>query len=76
MPTYVQLFQDADQITLAISTLKWERDQGTINLDGRFKIQIQYKNSKQVQGKGEIRFLLADVQQQLFIKELHYQFDN
>lgn len=76
MPTYVQLFQDADQITLAISTLKWERDQETINLDGRFKIQIQYKNSKQVQGKGEIRFLLVDVQQQLFIKELHYQFDN
>jgi len=75
MPTYVQLFQDADRITLTISILKWKRTQERIALDGRFKIYIQYKSSKQVQGKGEIRFLLADVQQQLFIKKLHYQFD-
>ncbi len=75
MPTYIKLFEDADSISLAVMILKWKQKHEKINIDGRFTIHIRYKNSREVFGKGEISFLLADLKQKLLIKELHYQFD-
>ncbi len=75
LPTYTELFQKAENISLVVSTLKWEQKQKQIFLDGRFNIRISYKNSGIVQGTGEINFLLADNNKQLSIKELTYHFD-
>lgn len=75
MPTYIQLFQDADSISLTVTILKWKQIHQEVIIDGRFTINIEYHNSSKVSGKGEISFLLADLQQQLLIRELRYKFD-
>ncbi len=75
LPTYAELFQQADTVSLSVSILKWKQIDNKIHLDGRFTIHICYKNSNTVQGKGVIRFLLADMQEQFSIQELNYHFD-
>ena len=75
LPTYTELFQTAETISLTVSILKWQQRQTNIFLDGRFTIHITYKNSKKVEGTGEISFLLADKRKQFSIKELTYHFD-
>ncbi len=75
LPTYTELFQEAETISLGVSILKWQQRQHDIFLDGRFTIFITYKNANKVQGAGEISFLLADKRKQFSIKELTYHFD-
>jgi len=75
LPTYTELFQTAETISLTVSILKWQQRQKQIFLDGRFTIHITYKNSNKVEGVGEIGFLLADKRKQFSIKELTYHFD-
>ena len=76
LPTYNDLFQAAESISLVVSVLKWQREQEKIRLDGRFAIQVVYKNSHKVEEMGEITFLLADLDHQFSIKELTYHFDH
>jgi hypothetical protein len=75
LTTYSDLFGKSDSIGLTITVLKWNTTQGDIHLDGRFGIDIRYKDSTQVSGKGRIFFLLSEVNGQLEIQELTYQFD-
>lgn len=75
LPAYTELFQQAETISLAVSMHKWQQKQENISVDGRFTIHITYKNSNKVQGEGDIRFLLADVNMQLSIKDITYHFD-
>lgn len=73
--TYSDLFRKSATILLSVTVLKWSRKQKNIRLDGRFQIQILYKDSTQFSGKGQISFILAEVREQFKIKELTYKFD-
>ena len=76
LPTYSELFQIAETMTLTVTVLKWVNTQNMIKIEGRFKNTIQYKKGGKVKGTGMISFLLLDNDRQFLIKEMTYQFDN
>lgn len=76
LPTYSELFQNSKMVSLDVSSLKWEETGDMIQLDGRFTINIKYKNDNKVHGTGAISFQLLNNKDQLSIKDMTYQFDN
>lgn len=75
LPTYSELFQNSEVVSLSVSILKWANTQSTIQLDGRFEINIHYKNGDKISGSGVIAFQLLDSGDRLLIKDTTYQFD-
>jgi|GEM_PF-3285319 len=75
LPTYSELFQNSEVVSLTVSILKWSNIENMIELDGRFEINIQYKSGEKVSGAGIIAFQLIDSGNQLLIKDTTYQFD-
>lgn len=77
MDTYAKLFESTKDLSLRISTLKWEEaPKGQVTLSGRFKIDLAYQNAEAVHGRGKIDFLLlVDDHGKLQIKTMNYSFD-
>jgi hypothetical protein len=76
LETYTKLFESTEHIALRISTLRWnEPSAGQITLNGRFKIDLDYRNAGAVHGAGKIDFQLAYDDTSLKVQKMTYSFD-
>jgi len=76
MPTYTKLFASTDTLTLQISPLNWHQPTpGQITLNGRFTIDLEYKNAEDVHGEGKIDFQLAQDGTSFHIQKMTYSFN-
>ena len=76
LPTYSKLFASTEKLALRISTLRWhEAKQGQIAVNGRFTIDLDYRESGPVHGSGKIDFQLAYDDTTFHIQKMKYSFD-
>ena len=76
MPTYSKLFASTKGLSLRISTLKWHQPAaGRIALNGRFEIDLDYRDADAVHGAGKIDFQLAYDDTSLKVQQMTYSFD-
>ena len=76
MPTYSKLFASTKGLSLRISTLKWHQPAaGRIALNGRFEIDLDYRDADAVHGAGKIDFQLAYDDTSLKVQKMTYSFD-
>ncbi len=76
IPTYSKLFASTEALTLQISPLRWHQPTpGQITLNGRFTIDLHYRDSGPVHGGGKIDFLLAWDDTSFQIEKMTYSFD-
>jgi hypothetical protein len=59
LPTYRELFAATSDITLEIENISWKELEGKITIQGRFKLDLQYNDSRKFSGTGSIRFVLT-----------------
>lgn len=76
MPTYSKLFASTEKLALRITTLRWQQSaNGRIDLDGRFTIDLDYRDAGPVHGSGRIDFQLAYDDTVFHIQKMKYSFD-
>ncbi len=76
MATYTNLFAATKTIALQISSRKWQQgENGQINLNGYFNIDLVYLDAEVVHGRGTIDFRLSDERGDFHIQTMSYSFD-
>lgn len=74
LPTYLDLFAVADHVFLQVDGITWHLVDGRVAVDGRFKVKLQYKEGRTVNGTGPISFVLVDNNGEFLIKKMQYVF--
>ncbi|MBM9537384.1 J domain-containing protein [Desulfobulbus alkaliphilus] len=75
IPVYTQLFAQTRTLHFHVDPRYWEQHNSTIDLHGRFTINLTYLNGTKIEGQGDIRFLLIEDGEQFLIQSLNYVFD-
>jgi hypothetical protein len=74
LPTYRELFAATSDITLKLDNISWKELEEEIALQGSFKLDLQYNDSRKFSGTGSIRFTLVGVNTSFRISALEYDF--
>ena len=74
LPTYLDLFAATNRVSMWIEQISLRLVDGTVVVDGRFKVNLQYKDGKTINGSGPIDFVLVDNGGELLIKKMQYVF--
>jgi len=74
LPTYLELFAATSHLSLKVEKTSWEQLEGKIAVQGRFKLYVQYNDSRELSGTGPIRFVLMDNNGNLTVSILEYDF--
>lgn len=72
LPTYLDLFATTQHITLQVEDRTWRLVDGMVAVDGRFKVLLEYNDSRKITGSGPIHFLLAENGNELLVKKMDY----
>ena len=73
-PTYVHLFAVTNHVSLQVNERTWRLIDGAVAVDGRFTVNLQYKDGRIINGSGPIGFILVDNNGELRIKKMQYVF--
>lgn len=75
LPTYLDLFTTTRRITLQVEERTWHLVDGMIAIDGQFKVDLEYADSRKISGSGPIHFLLAENGSELLVRKMEYVFN-
>jgi hypothetical protein len=75
MPTYIDLFAATSELILDVDVISWQKRGSGVDVRGRFKVYLQYKDSREISGTGPIRFLLKDNSDGFRIINSEYEFN-
>ncbi|WP_221270853.1 J domain-containing protein [Desulfoprunum benzoelyticum] len=76
IPTYTKLFAATETLNLHITPQRWQQPTpGQITINGRFTIDLKYKNAAAVHGAGKIDFQLTRNDTSFHIEKMTYTFD-
>lgn len=74
LPTYSDLFASTSALSLKVRDISWKENNGTIDVEGRFEVFIQYNDSRNLSGTGPIHFTLQDNNGDFQVSNLEYEF--
>jgi hypothetical protein len=74
LPTYLDLFAVTNHVSLQVNERTWHLVDGAVAVDGRFKVNLEYKDGRTINGSGPIGFVLVDNNGELLIKNMQYVF--
>jgi len=75
LPTYIDLFEATSELILNVDVISWQKSDSGVDVRGRFKVYLQYKNSRKISGTGPIRFLLKNNDDGFRIIDSEYEFN-
>jgi hypothetical protein len=75
MPTYIDLFAATSELILDVDVISWQKRDSGVDVRGRFKVYLQYKDSREISGTGPIHFLLKDNSDGFRIIDSEYEFN-
>lgn len=73
--TYLDLFQSTDHASLHLQELDWQETEQGVQVDGRFTVNLHYRDGHQVSGSGPIAFRLQERDASFLIETLNYHFE-
>lgn len=75
LPTYMELFATTSNLNMDLTVLAWAEVDNGVSIDGRFKVELLYTDSKEISGAGRIHFVLKNNIDGYRISRMEYEFD-